>query len=280
MAQRDIEAGLESAVGQFVLSQSTVRELTDTLSQEDEAWRTRDRSHEAGASLFMDTVYEPLGRWGQKPGGLGGGAMCEDGRQVRLSLSTTKRESSERCLEVSRGLAKRGRQTPVTITTEGALGLTEAIEAMGPKSLRIRCWFHQRPNLQPKVPAGAWLEFKALVGDRRDAPTRAKAEERRQALVARYQHALPEACRGLLDDAAASLNPRPSYSIHRARSRRRWPRFTSSSKLTRRCIGPDAVSHATGALGIAELGFIVTPLASSLNLMALDCRPVAPEEYR
>ena len=34
MSQRDIEYSLESAVGQFVLSKSTVSELTDTLSQE------------------------------------------------------------------------------------------------------------------------------------------------------------------------------------------------------------------------------------------------------
>jgi transposase-like protein len=206
MSQRDIEYSLESAVGQFVLSKSTVSELTDTLSQEYEAWRTRDLSHEAVAYLFMDTVYEPLRRWGQKTGVLCVWAICEDGRKVLLSLSTTNSESYESCLEVLRGLAKRGMQTPVTITTDGALGLTKAIDAMWPKSLRIRCWFHKMQNLQQKVPTGAWPEFKALVVDMRDAPTREKAEERRQALVTRYQHEFPEACRCLLDDADASLN--------------------------------------------------------------------------
>jgi putative transposase len=206
MSQRDIEYSLESAVGQFVLSKSTVSELTDTLSQEYEAWRTRDLSHEAVAYLFLDTVYEPLRRWGQKTGVLCVWAICEDGRKVLLSLSTTNSESYESCLEVLRGLAKRGMQTPVTITTDGALGLTKAIDTMWPKSLRIRCWFHKMQNLQQKVPTGAWPEFKALVVDMRDAPTREKAEERRQALVARYQHEFPEACRCLLDDAEASLN--------------------------------------------------------------------------
>jgi putative transposase len=206
MSQRDIEYSLESAVGQFVLSKSTVSELTDTLSEEYESWRTRDLSHEAVAYLFIDTVYEPLRRWGQKTGVLCVWAICEDGRKVLLSLSTTNRESYESCLEVLRGLAKRGMQTPVTITTDGALGLTKAIDAMWPKSLRIRCWFHKMQNLQQKVPAGAWPEFKALVVDMRDAPTREKAEERRDAIVERYQREFPEACRCLLDDAAASLN--------------------------------------------------------------------------
>jgi putative transposase len=206
MSQRDIEASLESAVGQFVLSKSTVSELSETLSQEYEAWRTRDLSREPVAYLFIDTVYEPLRRWGNKTGVLCVWAICEDGRKVLLSLSTTNSESYESCVEVLRGLVKRGMQTPVTITTDGAVGLTKAIDAMWPKSLRIRCWFHKMQNLEQKVPAQAWPEFKALVVDMRDAPTRQQAEERRDQIVERYQREFPEACRCLLDDAEASLN--------------------------------------------------------------------------
>jgi putative transposase len=205
MSQRDIEYSLESALGQFVLSKSTVSELTDTMSEEYEAWRMRELSNEPVAYLFIDTVYEPLRRWGQKTGVLCVWAICEDGRKVLLSLSTTNSESYESCLEVLRGLAKRGMPVPVTITTDGALGLTKAIDAMWPKSLRIRCWFHKMQNLQQKVPALAWPEFKALVVDMRDAPTIEKAEERRERIVERYQREFPEACRCLLDDAEASL---------------------------------------------------------------------------
>jgi transposase-like protein len=100
MSQRDIEYSLESALGQFVLSKSTVSEMTDTLSEEYEAWRMRDLSNETVAYLFIDTVYEPLRRWGQKTGVLCVWAMCEDGRKVLLSLSTTNSESYESCLEV------------------------------------------------------------------------------------------------------------------------------------------------------------------------------------
>jgi transposase-like protein len=44
LSQRDIEFGLEKALGQFVLSKSTVSALTATLSHEYEAFRTRDLS--------------------------------------------------------------------------------------------------------------------------------------------------------------------------------------------------------------------------------------------
>jgi len=62
LSQRDSEYGLEKAVGQFVLSTSAVSELTDTLTQEYEAFRTRDLSGYEVAYLFMDAVYEPLRR--------------------------------------------------------------------------------------------------------------------------------------------------------------------------------------------------------------------------
>lgn len=206
MSQRDIEAGLESALGQFVVSKSTVSEVSESLHEEYEVWRTRDLSEETVTYLFMDTVYEPLRRWGQKTGVLCVWAICEDGRKVLLSLSTAKSESMESCQEVLRDLIKRGMRTPLTITTDGAGGLTKAIDATWPKSLRIRCWFHKMQNLRQKVPAQAWPEFKALVVDMRDAPSREKAEERRDQIVAQYQREFPEACRCLLDDTEASLN--------------------------------------------------------------------------
>lgn len=206
LSQRDIEYSLEKAVGQFVLSKSTVSELAESLTEEYDAFRSRELSEEAIAYLFIDTVYEPLRRWGQKTGVLCVWAICEDGRKVLLSLSTTNSESYASCMEVLRDLIKRGMRPPVTITTDGAIGLTKAIDAIWPKSLRIRCWFHKMQNLEQKVPAPAWPAFKALVVDMRDAPSREKAEERRAAMVEGYQHEFPEACRCLLDDAEASLN--------------------------------------------------------------------------
>jgi len=92
-SQRDLEDSLERTVGHCGLSKSTGRELTDPLRQEYEAWRTRALSPETVASLFIDTVYEPLRRWGQKTGVLCVGAIWEEGRKVLLRLSTTNRES-------------------------------------------------------------------------------------------------------------------------------------------------------------------------------------------
>lgn len=75
-----------------MLSTRTVREVTDTVSQESAAWRTRALSQAPVASLFLDTVDEPVRRWGQKPGVRWGWALGEEGRQGLRSLSPTKRE--------------------------------------------------------------------------------------------------------------------------------------------------------------------------------------------
>jgi len=194
-------------VGQFVLSKSTVSERAESLTDEYEAVRPRDLSQEPVAYLFIDTVYEPLRRWGQKTGGLCIWAICEGGRKVLVSLSTPNSESDESCSEVLRDLGKRGMRPPVTIPTDGALGLTKAIDAMWPKSLRIRCWVPKLQNLEQKVPEHAWPAFNALVMDMRDAPSRRKAEERREQIITLSQRECPEACRCLLDDTQASLNP-------------------------------------------------------------------------
>jgi putative transposase len=158
------------------------------------------------AYLFIDTVDEPLRRWGQKTGVLCVWAICEDGRKVLPSLSTATSESFESCRAVLRDLVKRGLRPPATITTDGAVGLTQAVDAVWPKALRLRCWFPKMQNLQQKVPAQAWPEVKALLVDMRDAPSQEKAENRRTAIVERYQPEFPEWCRCLLEDAEASLN--------------------------------------------------------------------------
>ena len=207
MAQRASEYRVETAGGQCVLSKRRGRERTDRRTQEDQAVRTRELSAEGGASLCIAPGYEPLRRWGNKTGVLGGWALCAEGRQGWWSLSTATRERYERCREVWRDLVRGGRPGPGPITTDGAGGLPKAVAARWPQSLRRRGGCHKRQNLQPQVPAQAWPEFKALVVARRDAPTSEAAKARREAIGSRSQREVPAAGRCLLDDAEASLNP-------------------------------------------------------------------------
>ena len=167
------------------------------------------------ASLCIDAVYEPLRRRGSKTGGLGVWGICGDGRKGVLTLSTTQSESYESCREVWRDLIKRGLQTPGTITTDGAPGLIQAVDSMGPRSLRLRWWFPTMQHRHQKVPPQAWPAFKALIADRREAPTFEEGQRRQQALLAQYHDTFPEACRCLEDEAEASLNHLQVPARHR-----------------------------------------------------------------
>jgi len=205
MSTRDVESALEKSLGGFVLSRNSVSTITAELVEEYERFRTRDLRGYEVAYLFLDTVYEPLRRYGTKSGVLCCWAYLTNGSKMLVDMSLANQESTEACLEFLRDLVKRGLPTPLTVTTDGSPGLIQAVEQIWPKSLRIRCWAHKMRNLEAKVPPAVWPEFKALVQEIRDASSVELARAQLQAVVGQYQHELPEACRCLLDDAEASL---------------------------------------------------------------------------
>lgn len=206
MSTLDVEQALEKSLGGFVLSKSSVSEITKELTAEYEAFKRRDLSGFDVVYLFIDTIYEPLRRYGSKTGVMCCWAYLTDGGKVLIDLTTSNAESYEASMDFLRGMVKRGLRTPLTVTTDGAEGLIKAVEATWPKSKRVRCWFHKMQNLQSKVPPGAWNEFKALIQDTRDAPTFEEGKRRMEQIVERYSDHFPEACRCLQDDAEASLN--------------------------------------------------------------------------
>jgi transposase-like protein len=101
------------------------------------------------------------------------------------------------------------------MTPDGAPGVSKAIEAMGPRSRRMRCGLHTLQHLPQQGPPPAWPACHALIAARRDAPTFEEGQRRQPARRAPYHDPLPEACRGLEDAAEASLNPLTGPARHR-----------------------------------------------------------------
>ncbi|BAS29375.1 transposase [Limnochorda pilosa] len=119
-----------------------MNEITETLWEEYEAFRGRSLAEYDLVYLFLDAVFEPLRRTGTTREGI----LCAwgiTGRRVLLHLALGNKESYANRLEFLRDMVSRGLQTPLTATTEGAPGLIRAVEDMGPKSLRVRCWAHK-----------------------------------------------------------------------------------------------------------------------------------------
>ncbi|MGB9793271.1 MAG: IS256 family transposase, partial [Thermacetogeniaceae bacterium] len=146
-------------------------------------------------------------RTGQtKEGILCAWAILTDGRRVLLHLGLGNKESYEDWLDFLRDMVKRGLKTPTTVTTDGAPGLIKAVEAMWPKSLRIRCWAHKARNILEKVPEYARAEVKAYLQTIREAPTLEAGRLAAQQTIECFKKQFPSAMQSLADDLEASLN--------------------------------------------------------------------------
>ena len=119
LSTRDIEAALEEATGEQVLSRSTVSRVSESLNEEYAAFCQRDLSGFEVQYLFLDAIYESLRRQGGgKEGLLCAWAICADGRKVLLHLGLGNKESYANWLDFLRDLLRRGLNTPVMITTD------------------------------------------------------------------------------------------------------------------------------------------------------------------
>jgi transposase-like protein len=220
LSTRDIEDALEEATGNRLLSRTAVSQITEVLWDEYEAFAGRDLSGFEVEYLFLDAVYESLRQQGGgKEGILSAWAICADGRKVMLHLSLGNKESYPNWLEFLRNMVKRGLQTPVMVTTDGAPGLIRAVEEVFPNSLRQRCLAHKTRNVTDKVPDGVRAEIKNAVRAAYYAPNRQVANMIAADVLQTYQSKYPTAMRSFEDDWEASIAYLRCPAIHHKRIR-------------------------------------------------------------
>lgn len=220
LSTRDIEDALEEATGDRLLSRTAVSQITEVLWDEYEAFAERDLSGFEVEYLFLDAVYESLRQQGGgKEGILSAWAICADGHKVMLHLALGNKESYPNWLEFLRDLVKRGLQTPVLVTTDGAPGLIRAVEEVFPNSLRQRCLAHKTRNVTHKVPDSVRAEIKNAVRAAYYAPNREVANMIAADVLKTYQSAYPAAMRSFQDDWEASTAYLRCPAIHHKRIR-------------------------------------------------------------
>ncbi len=103
-------------------------------------------------------------------------------------------------------MVRRGLRTLTTVTTDGAPGLIKAVEAVFPKSLRIRCWYHRMQNFCSKVPEEIWPEIKAEIMAIRDAAGYEQGKQLAYEFIERYKDKFPSLVRAFKEDLDALLN--------------------------------------------------------------------------
>jgi len=211
LSTRDIEdtlMGLGEGLSdeQTMLSRSSVSRVTEVLWEEYEAFSERDLSGFDVVYLFCDAVYESLRQQARvNEAVLVTWGILSDGRKVLIHMSLGNKESRDDWLEHLRDMVRRGLPTPLTITTDGAGGLTGAVQTMWPQSERIRCWVHKMKNVLNKVPEEVKPELKARLQDIRDAPSHSAGKRRLQRVVQEYSKDYPSAMKSLETDWEASL---------------------------------------------------------------------------
>jgi transposase-like protein len=220
LSTRDIEDALEEATGDRLLSRTAVSQITEVLWDEYEAFAERDLSGFEVEYLFLDAVYESLRQQGGgKEGLMCAWAICADGRKVMLHLALGNKESYANWLEFLRDMVKRGLQTPVLVTTDGAPGLMRAVEEIFPNSLRQRCLAHKTRNVTDKVPDSARAEIKNAVRAAYYAPNREVADMIAADVLKTYQRDYPAAMRSFQDDWEACVAYLRCPAIHHKRIR-------------------------------------------------------------
>ena len=137
----------------------------------------------------------------------------------RESYTASRRNIGTMWKDFIRGMVKRGLNTPILITTDGAPGLVRAVDEAWPKSLRQRCLVHKVKNVVDKVPDSARTDMNAMVRSAYTAPNRKVAEMIAKDLLDRYQDLYPSAMKSFTEDLEACWAHLRCPAIHHKRIR-------------------------------------------------------------
>lgn len=216
LSTRDIEDAFKDITGECLISRSGVSRVTEELWEQYQAFRNRSLAGFQVEYLFLDAIYESL----REQAGIREGILCawgilRSGRRVLLHLDLGNKESYEAWLEFLRDMVRRGLNTPVSVTTDGAPGLTKAVEAMWPRSVRIRCWVHKMRNVLDKVRDEDKEEVKEHLRSIRDAASYEIGEMLSEEFISRYRNKYPSAVHAWADDVEASLAHLKLPAVHR-----------------------------------------------------------------
>lgn len=207
LSTRDIEDALSEATGEVILTRTAVSNVTEVLYREFEEFQNRDLGCFEIECLFLDAIYESIRvQFGIKEAILCAWGITKDGRKVLLHLSLGNKESYQDWLEFLRDMVRRSLREPTTVTTDGSPGLIKAVEAVFPKSLRIRCWYHRMQNFSSKVPEILWPDIKAELTSIRDAANYEQGCQVAYEFIEKYEDRFPSLVKAFKEDLQALLN--------------------------------------------------------------------------
>lgn len=203
---RDVEDLLKDNQGRILLSRSAVSRLNECLWDDYQAFCRQPLGHLDVVYIFIDAVYEPLRLLKSRAEAIVViWAILSSGRKVLLSIRHGNKESYENCKEIFHDLKKRGMNTPLLGTMDGAPGMIKAFEEVFPDTLRQRCLFHKKGNILSKVPSEFISAMKIDLNAVYYAPDQEKARRNAKEFCDKYGSRFPSAVACFEDDFEACI---------------------------------------------------------------------------
>jgi putative transposase len=221
LSVRDVEALLEEALGEQVVSKSTVARICQDTRERYAAWCERRLQEHDLVYCYLDAIYLKL-RPDDEPaeGVLVAWGLTLEGQKVLLGLQLGSRESYESWLDFGRDLTRRGMRAPALIIADGAAGIWKATRELWPDAIEQRCTVHALRNITSKLPERHHRELKTRYWQILDDATSASdAKHGLLALAADYRRAYPSAMR-TIDEHVDQLVAHLRFPLeHRKRTR-------------------------------------------------------------
>jgi transposase-like protein len=194
LSKGDFELALRGLLGDGApLSPASIARLRSKWQLEYDAWCTRRLEDRELVYVWADGVYVKAGLEREKAALLVVVGAMRDGRKEVLAVVPGYRESKESWLGVFRDLEQRGLRTPKLFVADGCAGAWAAMSEIWAASKEQRCWNHKIMNVLDQLPKKVQSEARELLCQIPYAPTRAEAEQRRDAFAKRYRKAYPKA---------------------------------------------------------------------------------------
>jgi transposase-like protein len=206
LSTRDVEGMFVEALGERVLSRSSVSGLTHHLQGDFDQWRKRDFSQLKVVYLFLDAIYLPL-RQGvkEKEGVLCAYGILESGKKVLLHLALGSRESYDAWLAFLHDMVTRGLGEPLLVVSDKHKGLRKAAREVFPHAFIQPCLAHKMRNILCKLPRKVQEEMKHLVQQVFYAPSYKEGLRLGRELIARFGNRYSSAMECLGEDLEECL---------------------------------------------------------------------------
>jgi len=168
------------------LSASVVTRLTQTWSQEYEAFRKRRLGGTDYVYLWVDGVHLNVRLEEDRLALQVVIGVRVGGTKELVALEDGYRESTESWLAVLRDLKERGMRTPAVAVGDGALGFWKALRQVYSSTRGQRCWVHKMCNVLDKFPKRLQGRARAHLRRMMYAEDRKTCESEKESFLREY----------------------------------------------------------------------------------------------